>query len=305
MDIIILGGFLGGGKTTTLNHLIEQALEQHLQPAVIMNDFGQASVDSHLINQTVPMDEIIEGCICCAMKADVSQQLHQIYLDYQPDVVFVECSGIAEPQSVIDACLTPALTPISTIQAVVGVVDASLYAKLDTYSGEMQKLYYEQLAHCSHLFINKVDKCETEAITTIYSDLTVLNPGAEITVGSYGKLESDLFTEKKTLESGRSKESSSAACAVHEHRHHEGIGHCYFEFEQAISLEQLVKWLEDLPQSIYRVKGFMQFTEHPETQLVQYTTGQLEISSIELTSKVPCYLVVIGSNLEHLESPVA
>ena len=41
MDIIILGGFLGGGKTTTLNHLIEQALEQHLQPAVIMNDFGQ------------------------------------------------------------------------------------------------------------------------------------------------------------------------------------------------------------------------------------------------------------------------
>ncbi|WP_267894598.1 GTP-binding protein [Staphylococcus simulans] len=88
MDIIIIGGFLGGGKTTTLNHLIKAALQQELQPAVIMNDFGQASVDSQLVEGSVPMDEIIEGCICCAMKADVSKQLHQIYLDYQPDVVF-------------------------------------------------------------------------------------------------------------------------------------------------------------------------------------------------------------------------
>lgn len=303
MDIVILGGFLGGGKTTTLNNLIKQAIKHELKPAIIMNDFGKASVDRFLVDQKVPMDEIIEGCICCAMKGDVSRQLHQIYLDYQPDVVFVECSGIAEPQSVIDACLTPALTPISTIQAVIGVIDASLYAKLETYPGDMQKLYYEQLAHCSHLFINKIDCCETEAVAKIYSDLNILNPEAEITIGSYGHIESDLFKQKE-MKKREAIEDNVSSCNTSQYRHHDGIGHRYFEFDSAIALEQLVGWLEKLPQSIYRVKGFMRFKEHPETQLVQYSAGQVEISPISIESKVQNYLVVIGNHLEKLESPI-
>ncbi len=46
---------------------------------------------------------------------DVSEQLHQLYLKEQPDIVFIECSGIAEPVSVLDACLTPILAPFTTI----------------------------------------------------------------------------------------------------------------------------------------------------------------------------------------------
>lgn len=107
MEIIIIGGFLGGGKTTLLNHLVSEAMTQGLQPAVIMNEFGKQSVDGQLIDQEIPLNELTEGCICCAMKADVSDQLHQLYLDYQPDIVFIECSGIAEPLAVVDACLTP------------------------------------------------------------------------------------------------------------------------------------------------------------------------------------------------------
>ena len=52
------------------------------------------SVDSQLIHPTIPISEIVEG-ICCAMKSNVSQQLHEIYLEHQPDLVFIECSGIA------------------------------------------------------------------------------------------------------------------------------------------------------------------------------------------------------------------
>lgn len=40
MDIVILAGFLGGGKTSTLNFLIQDAIDQELKPAVMMNDFG-------------------------------------------------------------------------------------------------------------------------------------------------------------------------------------------------------------------------------------------------------------------------
>ncbi|TJX29939.1 CobW-like GTP-binding protein, partial [Staphylococcus haemolyticus] len=97
MEIIIVGGFLGSGKTTTLNHLITDALDHNLKTALIINEFGKMSVDSQLIHPTIPISEIVEGCICCAMKSNVSQQLHEIYLEHQPDLVFIECSGIAEP----------------------------------------------------------------------------------------------------------------------------------------------------------------------------------------------------------------
>ena len=73
-------------------------MRNNLNTAVIMNEFGKLSVDGQLINHPkVPIGEITEGCICCAMKSDVSQQLHELYLKYQPDIIFIECSGVAEP----------------------------------------------------------------------------------------------------------------------------------------------------------------------------------------------------------------
>ena len=112
------------------------------------------SVDSQLIHPTIPISEIVEGI--CAMKSNVSQQLHEIYLEHQPDLVFIECSGI-EPLSVVDACLTPVLAPITTIRSMLGIIDAKLYEKIETYPRDIQALFYEQLSHCSTLFVNKID----------------------------------------------------------------------------------------------------------------------------------------------------
>ncbi len=49
-------------------------------------------IDSQLIHPAIPISEIVEGCICCAIKSDVFQQLHELYLAHQPDLVFVECA---------------------------------------------------------------------------------------------------------------------------------------------------------------------------------------------------------------------
>lgn len=58
MRIIIIGGFLGSGKTTLLNHLVKDAIDNHLHPAVIMNEFGKQSIDGLLIEQPIPLEEI-------------------------------------------------------------------------------------------------------------------------------------------------------------------------------------------------------------------------------------------------------
>ena len=157
----LLSVVLGSGKTSAISHLIADALENNLNPAVIINEFGKRSVDGQLIERPeVPMSEITEGCICCAMKSDVSQQLHELYLKYQPDIIFIECSGVAEPLAVVDACFTPVLAPFITLRSMVGIIDASMYSRIKSYTQDIAALFYEQLRHCSTLFVNKIDKIE-------------------------------------------------------------------------------------------------------------------------------------------------
>ena len=61
MKIVIIGGFLGGGKTTVLNHLLAESLKESLKPAVIMNEFGKMSVDGALVSEDIPLSELTEG----------------------------------------------------------------------------------------------------------------------------------------------------------------------------------------------------------------------------------------------------
>lgn len=222
MEIIIIGGFLGGGKTTLLNHLVSEAMTQGLQPAVIMNEFGKQSVDGQLIDQEIPLNELTEGCICCAMKADVSDQLHQLYLDYQPDIVFIECSGIAEPLAVVDACLTPILAPFTRITYMVGIVDAHMYQSLKSYPKDIQGLFYEQLSHCSHLFVNKIDLTHVNVTSQLLKELEIINPEADIQVGMYGRITLPKFTQT-TDDNIQTRKSKANHQSLHQGIHHQYI----------------------------------------------------------------------------------
>ncbi|MDC6327079.1 CobW family GTP-binding protein [Staphylococcus auricularis] len=286
MQIIIIGGFLGGGKTTTLNYLVQDALDNNLKPAVIMNEFGKMSVDGKLLDANVPMDEIVDGCICCAMKVDVSQQLHQLYLTHQPDIVFIECSGVAEPIAVVDACLTPVLAPITTIRSILGIVDAKMYKSIQSYPKEIQGLFYEQLHHCSTLFVNKIDLVEMDHTAKLLCDLEVINESADIRVGTYGELPLKALLQPDYV-------------ATKDHgTHHEGIGHRYVDLPDPLQKDQFIHQLEFMPKTIFRIKGFVRFQNGPHIYLVQYAQGEIELSPIELSAEVPLYLVAIGTDLD-------
>lgn len=71
MKIVIIGGFLGGGKMIVLNYLFVELLKELLKLVVIMNEFGKMSVDGVLVFEDIFLSELIEGCICCVMKVDV------------------------------------------------------------------------------------------------------------------------------------------------------------------------------------------------------------------------------------------
>lgn len=96
----LLGGYLGAGKTTVLNHLVRHVSDRRL--VVLVNDIGAVNVDASLIaahdGATLTLTN---GCVCCSIADEVGPVLEQIRsMDPPPDHVVMELSGVAEPHRV-------------------------------------------------------------------------------------------------------------------------------------------------------------------------------------------------------------
>ena len=81
VKIVLITGYLGAGKTTLLNRILTN--QQGLRAAVIVNDIGEVNVDASLIQKggLTETDELIpltNGCICCSLANDFTNQLADI-----------------------------------------------------------------------------------------------------------------------------------------------------------------------------------------------------------------------------------
>ena len=100
--VLLLTGYLGSGKTTLVNRILNNS--KGIKFAVIVNDIGEVNIDANLIQQggVVGMkdDSLValqNGCICCTLKMDLVEQLHQIIALHRFDYIVIEASGICEP----------------------------------------------------------------------------------------------------------------------------------------------------------------------------------------------------------------
>ncbi|MFL2987836.1 MAG: CobW family GTP-binding protein [Candidatus Poriferisodalaceae bacterium] len=96
LDVTVLTGFLGSGKTTVLRHLLENP--EDLRIAVVVNDVGAVEVDAHLVKDaSVQQISLSNGCVCCVLGDDLENQLEHLVTAGSYDAVVIEASGIADP----------------------------------------------------------------------------------------------------------------------------------------------------------------------------------------------------------------
>ena len=96
MKLLLVGGFLGSGKTTVLSRLIPAMEADHTKVAVIENEFGSCSMDDCLLKtESVRVIAISGGCVCCQLAADLITALADIEENIAPDWCVVELSGMA------------------------------------------------------------------------------------------------------------------------------------------------------------------------------------------------------------------
>ena len=103
LPVTVVGGYLGSGKTTLINNLLNSA-DGH-RYAVLVNDFGELSIDAQLIEkQDGNVISLSGGCICCSYGNDLTSALLELKTD-TIDQVVIEASGVALPGSIVGLSL--------------------------------------------------------------------------------------------------------------------------------------------------------------------------------------------------------
>ncbi|HQN76296.1 MAG TPA: GTP-binding protein [Methanomassiliicoccales archaeon] len=103
MDMIVIAGFLGSGKTTLILNSVGQITERTgKKVAMIVNDFGNIGIDGKVMEKYgLKVQELPRGCICCTLGPSFLDTVRTIHDMYDPDLVIVEPSGIADPDSIL------------------------------------------------------------------------------------------------------------------------------------------------------------------------------------------------------------
>src|SRR6266436_3004075 len=92
--VTVVGGFLGSGKTSLLNHVLVKATG--LRVAVLVNDFGAINVDAKLI-VSVEGEKVslANGCVCCTIRDDLLVEVQRLLAgDRPPEHIVIETSGV-------------------------------------------------------------------------------------------------------------------------------------------------------------------------------------------------------------------
>ena len=274
IPVILVTGFLGSGKTTLVNHLIKTpALSRS---AVVINEYGQVSVDHILVASPKHRTRVIDtSCLCGHVHDEVAASLldlheHRAHGDASFDRVLVETSGFADPVPIIQILLTnDAISTRYELRSVVTVVDG-LHGR-DHLAQHVESV--KQAAAGDTVVITKIDCSAAEEIDRVAAAVVAINPGARQIRTSYGQIDpTDLLagyfqasdrsqTTQQWLRDERYTETTPPASADPR------IATFVHEYEGEITIPGFVLWMNLLAgfrgAGLLRVKGIVNIEGQP------------------------------------------
>jgi len=269
----LITGFLGSGKTTFLNHFINNQLPERI--FVIENECGATNVDGALVMDDV--EEVIElsaGCLCCSLADGLLDVLEEASKKRdQFDRLVIETTGIADPSSIIQVFLEdPRVEKVFELKQVICLVDARL---VEEWLDETEEAL-RQVALADVLLINKADTVSAKFLEHVQDVLKGINPHAFVFSGQQGA-----FPIKEIMKVGTinpaSVEGASHTDHAHHHEHGENNSHKIttftLTFPGPLDLNHLQMDLNRIVQlyrhQVYRVKGFIAIPNYPNRVILQ------------------------------------
>lgn len=188
IPVLLVGGFLGAGKTTVVNHLLKHAGGRRI--AAVVNDFGAVNIDAELIAGSADgVVSLANGCICCTLEGDLLRTLATLLQrDPRPDVIVIETSGIADPADIVRNLMDPVIFREAPLETVLCVVDATMpVAKLD------DALLRSQVRAADIIALSKVDLADAADCAKMRDAVRAMHPAAVVVDAVNGEIPAALL----------------------------------------------------------------------------------------------------------------
>lgn len=288
IPVTVLSGYLGAGKTTILNHVLNN--RDGLKVAVIVNDLSEVNIDAELIRDGGGMSrtnerlvEMSNGCICCTLRDDLLQEVERLAKENKYDYILIESTGVGEPLPVAqtfsyqDEEQGIDLSQYCRLDCMVTVVDAYRFWH-DYASGEsllersqavgeddtrdVVDLLIDQIEFCDVLILNKCDMVDPDELEELEGVLRQLQPRARLIRSVQGRvapsdiLNTGLFDfEESSTSAGWMREMAKEAHTPETEEY--GISSFVYERVRPFAPSRLREWIMNWPEQIVRAKGIL------------------------------------------------
>lgn len=288
IPVTVLSGYLGAGKTTILNHVLNN--REGLKVAVIVNDLSEVNIDAGLIRDGGGLSrteekliEMSNGCICCTLRDDLLQEVERLARDNRFDYILIESTGIGEPLPVaqtftyIDEEQGIDLSRLTRLDCMVTVVDAyhfwQDYNTRETLQDRSQEagegdtrgvvhLLIDQVEFCDVLIMNKCDMVSEDELVKLEAALRSLQPRAKIIRTSHGKVDPKEILNTHLFDFEAASRSAGWIQELQKEHHtpeteEYGISSFVYSRKKPFHPERLLQWLGSWPKEVVRSKGLM------------------------------------------------
>jgi len=159
--IYVISGFLGAGKTTLINNLLESA-PHSARIMVLVNEFGRISIDKKIIKaDPFNIVDLSGGCICCGMVIELIASLRFALDELRADVILIESTGLAVPQEIARQALSPVFEGRVEDGGIITVVDAG------SVLSEDYPIIEAQLEEANVVVLNKIDLIDSNTLVKV------------------------------------------------------------------------------------------------------------------------------------------
>lgn len=184
---MMIGGFLGAGKTTAILQLARRMRDHHIRVGLITNDQSSGLVDTTMLkSHGFATEEITGGCFCCKFNSLVDAS-DKLTTSTRPDVFLAEPVGsCTDLQATVTFPLRKMYGDNYTIAPLSVVLDPIRTARVlglepgKTFSQKVLYIFEKQLEEADVLVINKCDLISEQQQDSLQRELERRFPQSKV-----------------------------------------------------------------------------------------------------------------------------
>ncbi len=270
--VYVISGFLGSGKTTFINNILESA-PVNLKIMVLVNEFGAISIDREIIKaDPINIVDLSGGCICCGLFTELMASLLFALDTLKADIILIESTGLAVPQEIARQALTPAFEGRIEFGGIITLVEAKSMLS-DDYP-----IIMKQLKEANVVILNKIDLIDSSTLAQAWKKIKSAIPSESIFFeASFARINyKEIFFRRYNDSHINIKYSKTN---LNQFDSTAGFATVSFVRNSPLSMEMIYKLFKTHGNEIIRSKGFL-VTEKGDVQL-QFSENGLEIKDIQ------------------------